>query len=271
MGRVVWCHQELCRPPFLWYPKATFWGRCPLPDAVPEMRFKRTRLKRKGGGGEAVYTQTAANTNTNQKICANRVWIWISLKMLEHKDRIKCPMSSGHAGLPSLHCGVFYDQAPMRGLTSCKCYIKHHHRNDQLQQNYQNMFLTQNGSVVLTHGAFLQKERAACLTTLRANGRTPSWPRKASAGCWCKQHTIWSWEPSNSNSTPVTHTRNASSHDCITLLLPKIFLEWRGVPLKPQKLAYVATLLKNKLLKGGWVFIPLQQNDIYREEGLRSD
>lgn len=38
---------------------------------VPEMRFKRTRLKRKGG--EAVYTPTAANTNTNQEICANRV------------------------------------------------------------------------------------------------------------------------------------------------------------------------------------------------------
>lgn len=113
------------------------------------------------------------------------------------------------------------------------------------------MFLTQNGSVVLTHGAFLQKEWAACLTTLRANGRTPSWLRKASAGCWCKQHTIWSWEPSNSNNAPVTHTRNASSHDCSTLLLPKIFLEGRRVSSEASKTCLCSKTVEKQAVERG--------------------
>lgn len=126
--------------------------------------------------------------------------------------------------------GSVMTKAPRGGLTSCEGYFKH--RDDQLQQNYQNMFVIPKGSAVLTHDAFLQEKRAACPTTLGANGRTPSWQQKASAGCWCKQHTIWSWEPSNSNNTPVTHTTtNARSYECRALFVPKSF--W-GISLPPN-------------------------------------
>lgn len=148
---------------------------------------------------------------------------------------------------PPLHCGQFYDEGPTRGLTSCEGYFKHHYRNDQLQQNYQNMFLIENESGALTLDAFLQEERAACPTTLGANGRTPSWQQKASAGCWCKQHTIWSWEQSNSSNTPVTHTSiNARSSKCRALFVPKIFL---GISPPPNH-AHRASLWNNRPFKG---------------------
>lgn len=79
-------------------------------------------------------------------------------------------MSSGYQPrAPSFTLWTVLEEGPTRNLTS---YLKHHYRDDQLQQNYQNMVLIRNGSVVLTHDAFLQEERAACPTTLggqRAN------------------------------------------------------------------------------------------------------
>lgn len=58
-------------------------------------------------------------------------------------------------------------------LTSCECYFKHRHRDDRLQQNYQKVFPIQK-MVVLTHGAFLQEERAAGPATLGAQHQAGS-------------------------------------------------------------------------------------------------